>query len=149
MKKILLPFLCLFLSVSWILNGYAESRTLNGVPVIDQLGISAGVALACDVDEEQLKNYEMIASRIIVNPTKTLQEENKRLHQYAEAKLKAFAEQKKRNLMSCKEVKKRFENQDIFKSVVYRDGTVKTPDGTVIKPKRSLTKGNKTKTKKK
>lgn len=146
MKKLRWVF-CSLLMCSYAVSGYGAIRTAIGVPVIEQLGISAGVALACDVDEDQLKNYEMIASRIIVNPTKNKKEENKRLRQYAEAKLKAFKEQKERRLMNCRDVKKRFEKQDIFKSVVYRDGTVKMPDGTVIKPQQKV-KTDKKKTKK-
>ena len=40
--------------------------------------------------------------------------------------------------MNCVEVLERFEEQDIFDSVVYRDGTIKLPNGKVLKPKRPL-----------
>ncbi len=128
----------------------ADSRTAKGVSVVEQLGITAGVALACKVDTEQLKNYEMIASRIIANPIKTEKEEKQALHKYAQAKLKAFTEQKQKSVMHCKDVLKRFEKQDIFKSVVYRDGTIKMPDGRVIKPARPIkTEKKKSRNKKK
>lgn len=143
MKKKLIQLFCtgsLFFVAPIV---HADSRTAKGVPVVEQLGITAGVALACNVDTEQLKNYEMIASRIIANPIKTEKEEKKALHQYAQAKLKAFKEQKQKSVMNCKDVTKRFEKQEIFKSVVYRDGTIKMPDGRVIKPARPIKTGKK------
>ena len=148
MKKNISLFFCVCLGLLMPLEVLANSRTAKGVSVTEQLGISAGVALACQVDTDQLKNYEMIASRIIVNPLKTDKEEKEALNIYAKAKLKAFQEQKKKSLMRCSEVLKRFEKQDIFKSVVYRDGTIKMPNGKVIKPQRPI-KNEKKRVKKK
>ena len=148
MKKNISLFFCVCLGLLMPLEALANSRTAKGVSVTEQLGISAGVALACQVDTDQLKNYEMIASRIIVNPLKTDKEEKEALNIYAKAKLKAFQEQKKKSLMRCSEVLKRFEKQDIFKSVVYRDGTIKMPNGKVIKPQRPI-KNEKKRVKKK
>ncbi len=147
MKKNKLISLCVLISFFVSSPLYATSRTLKGVSETEQLGISAGVALACKVDMEQLKNYEMIASRIIVNPLKSENAEKEALRLYGQAKLKAYTEQKKQKLMNCPEVLKRFEEQDIFDSIVYRDGTVKLSNGTIIKPKRPL-KGGKSKKKK-
>ena len=95
MKKNNLISLCVLLSVFISTASFATGRTLKGVSETEQLGISAGVALACKVDMEKLKNYEMIASRIIANPLKSEKAEKEALHIYAQAKLKAFAEQKK------------------------------------------------------
>ncbi len=149
MKKNISLFFCVCLGLLMPLEVLANSRTAKGVSVTEQLGISAGVALACQVDTDQLKNYEMIASRIIVNPLKTDKEEKEALNIYAKAKLKAFQEQKKKTLMRCGEVLKRFEKQDIFKSVVYRDGTIKMPNGKVIKPQRPIKNAKKRVKKKK
>ncbi len=148
MKKNISLLFCIGFVTLMPLELFANSRTAKGVSVTEQLGISAGVALACQVDEEQLKNYEMIASRIIVNPLKTDKEEKEALNVYAKAKLKAFTEQKQKTIMQCSEVLKRFEKQDIFKSVIYRDGTIKMPNGQVIKPQRPI-KSSKKKVKKK
>lgn len=148
MKKNSLISLCILTTFLCSGDVLANSRTMQGVSETEQLGISAGVALACDVDEEQLKNYEMIASRIISNPLKTDAAEKAALRLYAQAKLKALTEQKKQKLMNCNEVLSRFESQEIFKSVIYRDGTIKMPNGKVIKPERPL-KTKKTSKKKK
>lgn len=148
MKKNISLLFCIGLITLMPMELFANSRTAKGVSVTEQLGISAGVALACQVDTDQLKNYEMIASRIIVNPLKTDKEEKEALNIYAKAKLKAFKEQKQKSLMNCRDVLKRFEKQDIFKSVIYRDGTIKMPNGHVVKPQRPI-KSSKKKVKKK
>ncbi|MBO7245060.1 MAG: hypothetical protein J6V53_07285 [Alphaproteobacteria bacterium] len=138
MKKNKLISFCVVISFLISTSVFANSRTMKGVSETEQLGISAGVALACKVDKEQLKNYEMIASRIISNPISSEKAEKEALRLYAQAKLKAYTEQKKQKLMNCAEVLARFEEQEIFNSVVYRDGTIKMPNGKVIKPKRPL-----------
>lgn len=138
MKKRVITFFCLLSMILIDFHAFADSRTTQGLSETEQLGISAGVALACKVDSEQLENYEMIASRIISNPLSSEAAEKKALRLYAEAKLKAFKEQKQKGIMNCVDVIERFENQEIFKSVVYRDGTLKMPNGKVVKPKRPL-----------
>ena len=143
MKKNKSMLFCAVMVLLFNLVAHADVRTAKGVPETEQLGLSAGVALACGVDRDQLKNYEMIASRLIVNPLKTDVAEKEALNAYAKAKLKAFKEQKQRNLIPCADVLKRFENQEIFKAVVYRDGTVKMPNGKVIKPERPVKKNSK------
>ncbi len=132
-KSILLAILSIILSTSAL----ADSRTAKNLSTAQQLGITAGIAQACNVDTEQLKNYELIASRIIVNPTINKAAETAILKEYAQSKLKAYKTQQKSPNLSCREVVGRFYNQDIFKSVVYPDGTVKLFDGTVIKPVRN------------
>lgn len=32
-------------------------------------------------------------------------------------------------------INRRFDNQDIFKATLYRDGTIKMPDGTLVTPR--------------
>lgn len=114
---------------------FSASRTLNGIPENEQLGMMAGLALACNAGG-LLDDYELIASRIMANPAVTKQEELSLFRGYAQAKLKAYKEQKNAPEVSCGEVLDRFSRLPIFQSVVYADGTVKLPDGKVITPKR-------------
>ncbi len=111
-----------------------------GLTMPEQLGITAGIALACNVDADTLKNYELIASRLMANPAPDEAAERAALKTYAESKLNAFKSQKKKPKLSCGEVLARFEKQPLFESVVYRDGTVKLPDGKIVKPVRSMKK---------
>ncbi len=116
----------------------AQSRTGNGLTDAEKLAIMAGAAQACQADHDKLINYEVIVSRILVNPTTSEQQETAVLTAYARKKFQVFNEQKAAPEMDCSEVLRRFDNLEIFKSVVYQDGTVKLPDGKVIKPKRPV-----------
>ena len=120
----------------------AQSRTANGLTDAEKLAILAGAAQACQADRDKLINYEVIVSRILVNPTTSEQEETAVLTAYARKKFQVFNEQKAAPEMDCAEVLRRFDNLEIFKSVVYQDGTVKLPDGKVIKPKRPVVTAN-------
>ena len=71
-----------------------------------------------------------------------------KLYSKSKIRIEGTTEQKKKSLMPCNDVLKRFEKQDIFKSVIYRDGTIKMPTGQVIKPQRPI-KSSKKKVKKK
>lgn len=120
----------------------AQSRTANGLTDAEKLAILAGAAQACQADHDKLINYEVIVSRILVNPTTSEQEETAVLTAYARKKFQVFNEQKSAPEMDCAEVLRRFDNLEIFKSVVYQDGTVKLPDGKVIKPTRPVVTAN-------
>lgn len=137
-KNVLKLSALLFCLIMQPIQSQAQSRTINGVTETEQLGIAAGVAMACRVDYDTLANYEMIASRIIANPLKTDTDERVAIKLYSEAKLKAYKEQKKSPKMHCSEILERFKSQEIFKTTVYRDGTLKFSNGKVLKPKRPI-----------
>lgn len=119
-------------------SALAESRTSKGLTDAEKFAIMAGAAQACNADQDKLINYEVIVSRILVNPTKSSQEETAALTAYARKKFQVYTEQKQKPEMACDEVLRRFDNQPIFKAVVYQDGTVKLPDGKTIKPERPI-----------
>lgn len=131
MKKFLYMIM---ISVVVTTQAFAASRTLNGINENEQLGMTAGLALACNAGGK-LDDYELIASRIIANTAQTDLEQKKAERQYAEAKFRAYKEQKETPQAGCGEILESFSNLPIFKSVVYADGTVKTPDGKVLKPR--------------
>ena len=133
--------LSLLLATTLILTStltQAQSRTSKGLSDAEKLAITAGAAQACLVDSDKLKNYEVIVSRILANPTVSEKEETEVLTAYAQKKLQVYQEQKKAPEMDCLEVLRRFDNLPIFKSVVYKDGTIQLPDGRKIQPKRPI-----------
>ncbi len=139
MKKILL-FLCLF-----SLPVLAAERTTKGLTEAQQLGITAGTALACNAGS-RLDDFELIASRIIANKALTAEEEQKGYREFAESKLRAYNEQRNNPQETCGGVLDSFKHLPIFKSVVYADGGLKMYDGTYLKPLRPI-KQNKSKKK--
>ncbi|MBQ9089622.1 MAG: hypothetical protein IJY58_01055 [Alphaproteobacteria bacterium] len=137
MKKIILyGILSLILFNSTIC--VAGSRTAKGLSEIDKLAITAGAAQACNADRDKMTTYEMIVSRILVNPTRSEQAEQAVLTAYARKKLQTYQEQKSSPEIDCHEVLERFNNMPLFRSTVYRDGTLKLPDGKIIKPVRPV-----------
>ena len=138
MKKIILS--CLWGTLLLTLPSLAEegSRTMKGLSDIDKLAITAGAAQACNADSDRMDTYEMIVSRILVNPTRSEKEESAVLTAYAQRKLQTYQEQKASPEINCSEVLARFYKLPLFRSTVYRDGTLKLPDGTIMKPVRPL-----------
>lgn len=115
---------------------WAQSdTTLNGVGDASQLGMMAGLALACDAGAK-LDDYELIAARILSNQAQTKANEKKSAKEFAEAKFNAFQKQKQAPEATCGEILESFNHLSIFKSVVYADGTVKLPNGQFLKPRK-------------
>ncbi len=116
----------------------ASDRTARGLSEAEQLGITAGTALACNAGAK-LDDFELIASRIIANKALTAEAEEAGYRDYAEAKLRAYQEQKNDPQETCGEVLASFNHLPIFRSIVYADGGLKMYDGTFLKPQRPVT----------
>lgn len=123
------------------------NRTTRGLTEAQQLGITAGVALACNAGSK-LDDFELIASRIIANKALTKEEEQKGYREFAESKLRAYNEQRNNPQESCGGVLDSFNHLPIFRSVVYADGGLKMYDGSYLKPLRPVKTYKKTKKKK-
>ena len=121
MKKIVLLFLLFSFS--------AVSAPLSLFDEAGQLGTMAGLADACG-SKDKLKNYELIAARLIANKSASEEEEMQAYRRYAEEKVHAKRKHQKSPKMTCGEILKRFENMPLFKSIVYKDGSLKFYDGT-------------------
>ena len=135
MKKIL----CLVLTALWIWPAEAYDRTLEGMTEAQELGITAGLALACNAGAK-LDDFELIASRLIANKALTAADEQKGYRQFAEEKFRAYNEQRNHPRESCGGVLDSFNRLPLFQSVVYADGGLKMYDGTYLKPLRPVKK---------
>ena len=89
----------------------------------------AGLADACG-SKDKLKNYELIAARLIANKSASEEEEMQAYRRYAEEKVLAKRKHQKSPKMTCGEILNRFQNMPLFKSIVYKDGSLKFYDGT-------------------
>ena len=133
MKKII--FLIL---LTMVLPARAEGdRTTEGLTEAEQLGITAGLALACNAGGK-LDDFELIASRLIANKAQTEQEEQKGYREFAESKFNAYTEQKNDPKESCGAILDSFNRLPLFRSVVFADGGLKMYDGTYLKPVRPV-----------
>ena len=132
MKKLICFLLCLCATTS-----FAGERTTRGMTLPAQLGITAGTALACNAGSK-LDDFELIASRIIANSSPTEEAEKAGYREFAEAKLRAYQEQRNNPQESCSVVLDSFRHLPIFRSVVYADGGVRMYDGSYMKPLRPV-----------
>ena len=94
-----------------------------------QLGTMAGLADACGA-KEKLENYELIAARLIANKSPSVEAEKAGYRRYAEEKFRAKRAHKSAPKMTCGEILNRFQKMPLFKSIVYKDGSLKFYDGT-------------------
>jgi len=97
------------------------------------LGYIAGEGLACDASKYD--TYEMIARAFLISRAKSDDEQAKGMEAYNEAKANAFVLKMKDGLSGCDYIAQNFDTQKIFKTVIYGDGTLKMPDGKIIKPR--------------
>ena len=103
----------------------------------EQLGMTAGLALACGSDKK-LEDFELIAARLLANQSPTEEMEKQQIRIYAQAKWEAMLRQKKGNPADCKDILEHFDELPLFDSIVYGDGSVKLPDGAWSKPLRPV-----------
>lgn len=111
----------------------ADAKPLTYQQEMYALGAVSGQGLACK--SSKYHQFELLARAIIMGkaPNSAVQEDG--LRQYAAGKTAAFTEMEEARFAGCAEILQRFENQPIFKSVLYSDGRLKLADGTLIKPR--------------
>ena len=129
--KILIFVLCLC-----GLYNTAAAQNIQKMSDAEQLGMMAGFASACGATNK-LDDFELISSRLIANAATTEQAEKQQIRVYMQAKFEAIQRQKNEAPLSCSEILESFNKLPLFNSIVYRDGSVKLPDGTWSKPLRS------------
>lgn len=113
--------------------GITQQVNAKTLTETQKLGITAGTAYACGADQ-RLKNYELIVSYILKNKSKDANMAQRQVKEYAQAKFDAYRMQRAIPNLSCSEVLYSFYNLPLLKSVVYKNGTIKLPDGKLIKP---------------
>lgn len=132
-KKKILFFLCMCGVVAPSL--WAQSTTTKGLTETQKLGITAGTAYACRADK-RLQDFELIVSYILKNKSKTPQMATQQVQEYAQAKFDAYRKQLYFPTLSCRQILDSFYSLPLLKSVVYKNGTIKLPDGKIIKPQK-------------
>ncbi len=131
MKK---TFLAVFaLSIICVSNAWAQ-RQMTYVEEVQALGFVAGQGLACGATKQD--TFEMLARAIII--TKATSDSNQANGMYAfnAAKADAYFSKQMDGFFDCATINRRFDRQDIFKIVLYADGSLKMPDGKVIEPRK-------------
>lgn len=128
MKK---TFICI-LAIASIFSFNAKAQ-ISFTEEAKALGALSGLGLYCESAKHG--TFEMLSYAIIKAKAPSTESENAALKIYAESKAETYIMKKRGQLDSCSEVLDRFDNQDIFNSTLYRDGTIKMPDGNTYTPK--------------
>jgi len=98
------------------------------------LGALSGLGLFCESAKHE--TFEMLAFAVIKAKAPTKRSEKSALKIYSESKAETYIMKKRGSrLDNCSDVLVRFDNQDIFDSTLYRDGTIKMSNGKTFSPK--------------
>lgn len=100
---------------------------------VRNLGYVSGEGLACGAS--RYPSYELIARAYLVSKARSDQEQADGMYEYNKAKATAYMEKRGDGYWGCEEVNRRFNNQKIFQSTLYKNGTIKLPDGKILKPR--------------
>ncbi len=111
----------------------SEEATMSYIDEMDALGIVSGTAMACGSPKYQ--TFEMLARAILITKAASDDMQEKGMIAYNSAKAKAFVTKQREHLYDCDEINDMFDKQKIFKTTLYRDGTIKMYDGRVFHPR--------------
>ena len=129
MKKFVLSTVAVFFAVT------VNAAEPTYIEEVQSLGFVSGQGLACQASKYD--TFEMLARAILVTKAKSdaMQEEGMRA--YNDAKAEAFISKIRDNMSDCASIAASFDNQKIFKAVLYGDGSIKMPDGKTITPRQA------------
>ncbi len=100
---------------------------------VKSLGYISGEGLACGA--KRYPSYEMIARAYLVSSARSDKEQAEGMYEYNAAKARAYMDRRGDGYFNCGEINQRFNNQKIFSATLYKNGTIKLPDGKVVKPR--------------
>ena len=129
MKK----FLILAFSLIAFNSNAQNSITPSYIEEMKALGSVSGTGLACGA--ARYNTFEMLARAILVTKAVSDQNQEEGMRAYNTAKADAFLAKQSDGLYNCDELNARFNNQKIFKTILYADGTLKMYDGKVYHPR--------------
>lgn len=112
-------------------NAKAEISTY--IEEMQGLGELSGMGLACNASKYD--QFELLARAYLRSKATSDEEEEKGLREYTRAKVNYYRATQMNNFADCAQTRQIFDDQMIFKSVLYGDGTIKTPDGKIITPR--------------
>lgn len=106
------------------------------MPYLDEmkaLGTVAGQGLVCG--SSKYDHFEMLARAIMLSKAPSQKMLQKGIYAYTETKANTYRSKQMDAGYLCGEIVARFDEQEIFQTTLYEDGTLKMPDGSIITPK--------------
>lgn len=102
---------------------------------VKALGVISGQGLACGASKYD--TFELLARAILLTKSPSDKIQNDAVYAYSEAKANAYMSKEIDGYFECAEINRRFDAQEIFKAVLYADGAIKMPDGTLLTPRKA------------
>ena len=121
------------LMVLAIFYTYNASAQTSYIEDVKNFGYASGEGLACGAS--RYPTYELIARAYLVSAASSDKEQATGMYEYNSAKARAYMNKHRDGFLGCEEINTRFNNQKIFNSKLYKNGTLKLPDGKIIKPR--------------
>lgn len=125
MKKIVLAVLVL------LLNAATARSAEPYLEEVKALGIVSGQGLACGASK--FETFEMLARAILITKASSDRQQAEGMRVYNEAKADAYISKQMDGFFECAQINRRFDNQLIFRATLYADGTIKMPDGQILR----------------
>ena len=131
MKK---TFVCLIFFLPALFCAAPAQAQMPYMEEVRALGAIAGQGLACG--STKYDTFELLARAILLTKSPSDKLQNDAIYAYSEEKANAYISKEMDGFYECAAINRRFDNQDIFKAVLYADGTIKMPDGQILTPRR-------------
>lgn len=100
---------------------------------VKALGVISGQGLACG--SSKYDTFELLARAILLTKAPSDRLRRDAVYAYSEAKADAYLSKQMDGFYECAQINRRFDAQEIFKAVLYADGTIKMPDGQILTPR--------------
>lgn len=122
------------LAAGMFLLAAGEARAqMSYMDEVRALGAVSGQGLACGA--AKYDDFELLARAIMLSKAPSDKLRNDAIYAYNEEKANAYFSKQMDGFYECTLINRRFDRQEIFKAVLYEDGTIKMPDGKVITPR--------------
>lgn len=128
MKRIVYALFFVFCSI------VSARAQLPYMEEVRALGAISGQGLACGASKYD--TFELLARAILLTKSPSDKLQNDAIYAYSEEKANVYMSKEMDGFFECAQINKRFDNQDIFKAVLYADGTIKMPDGKILTPRK-------------
>ncbi len=111
----------------------AQAGGPSYIEEMQSLGAVAGQGLACQA--QKYDTFELLARAIMVSKASSDAVQAEGMKAYNEYKANAFVSKMRDGFNDCSSIAAAFNEQPIFKAVLYGNGTIKMPDGKIITPR--------------
>ena len=124
----------LFVCLCCFLGAFSARAQMPYIEEVRALGAISGQGLACGASKYD--TFELLARAILLTKSPSDKLQRDAIYAYSEEKANAYMSKEMDGYFECQQINERFDNQEIFKAVLYADGTIKMPDGQILTPRK-------------